>query len=96
MSTKKEIEQFQQHFKWMLTAVYFVWKYKYVFVVMGVVWAVIGASIIRFTAPYIAPFVLPTIDFVWTKHVAPYDSMTVDFEARLKNLEGEHFPEAKQ
>lgn len=94
MNTKQEIEQFQQHFKWMITVVYFVWKYKYVFVVMGLVWAVIGASIIRVTAPYIAPFILPTIDSVWIKKVKPYDSTITVINQRLENLEIECLPKA--
>jgi hypothetical protein len=95
--SESEREKFQEHFDGILNLVYTLWKNKYVFVVMGSVWATVGGTILHLgIIPLAKPVVRPIIKNMWAKQVAPYDSMTTNFETRLQNLEQSVFPEAEQ
>jgi len=94
--SKSEKEKFQEHFEGTLGLVYSLWKNKYVFVVMGSIWATIGGTILHVAIiPMAKPIVTPIITNMWNAQIAPYDSIKTNFDTRLKNLEGEIFPEAK-
>jgi len=91
-----EREKFKEHFDLMLNIVFWVKNHWLVFVVMGTVWtACIGTIIHVALIPMAMPIVRPIVKNMWVKQVAPYDSMTINFEERITNLENDAFPEAK-
>lgn len=96
--TKKnsELEKFKDHFDGTLAVIFWLWKNKYVFTVMGTVWATCAGIIINYALiPMAKPIVRPIIKNQWKAMVLPYDSTVNNFNTRLINLEQAVFPEAE-
>lgn len=87
MSTSEELKNFKDHIDWVVKGAFFVWKYKYVIPFVGSIWLLFGATIIKLSVPYVAPFVRPVIKTQWINMVQPYDSALISIDERLKGLE---------
>ncbi|GAF78719.1 unnamed protein product [marine sediment metagenome] len=93
--SQSEKEKFQAHFLWIVNVIFWIKNHWLVFVVMGGMWTFLLGTLIQVLfIPMAIPVVKPIIEAMWENSVAPYDSMTVNFEKRIKNLESEHFPAA--